>query len=198
MFAILSNLALLITAGVAWHVNKLLGFFIFLAECPVSLTYHLCKYYDYCIFRIDILRFFDFFFAEAIIPYLTFSLIEFSIEYEWLHWLMLLTAGLFIALLQHWFEGTLLIQAIIVVTCVSILAIYWIVWGIPRYKWYYLTPGITLLCLSITFFVFQAVYTPYYDVIHGMWHITAALGASFVLMSRKKAHPLQNAAFKIK
>lgn len=162
------------------------------------MAYHICKYYDQCIFRFDVLKYFDFFFAESIIPLLTFSLIDYAVEYEWLHWLMLLTAGLFIALLQHWFEGTLLIQAIIVVTCFVILIVYWIVWGIPRYKWYYLTPGITLLCLSITFFVFQSVYTPDYDVIHGMWHITAAFGACFVLMSREKAHPLQNAAFKIK
>jgi hypothetical protein len=161
------------------------------------MAYHVCKYYDMCIFRFDTLKYFDFFFAESIIPIVTFYLIPFAIEYEWVHWMLLLFFGLLIALLQHWFEETLLSQAIIIGICAFILAVYWILWGMPKYKWYYLTPGINLMGLSIAFFVFQNYYTPWYDAIHGLWHISAALGACFVLQSREDAHPLQNAAYKV-
>ena len=197
MFAILSNLALLIPAGTAWKYNRLLTAFIFFSECFISMFYHICDYFGVCIFNFQALHYFDFFFAQWIIPRMGFYLIVFTVYYEWVEWMMLLFAALAIALLEVWFPGTLVVQAGIAAATMLIVVFYWVFWEFPEYYWSNLLIGVSLLMLSISFYVFQTLYSPYYDVIHGFWHISASLGAHFVIVSRPPAGKYENAANRI-
>lgn len=197
MFAIISNLALLIPAITAWKWRRILRCVIFIFEAFISMFYHLCDYYNICIFGFTDLHYFDFFFAEFIIPLNIFYLIDFSYKWKWLEWVMLFVAALAIALLKVWFPSTLLVQAAISITCVVILVLSWIFWGFPKYKWNHLTLGIALLSLSIILYVYQNLYSPMYDIIHGLWHIAAAFGSHYIIISKEPAGDYENAASRI-
>lgn len=197
-FSVISNLALLIPAFRAWKYNLLLRSFIFFVETFVSALYHTCDDYGVCAGSFSTLQHFDFFYAQSFIVLNTLYFIHFSPLYEWLEWTLILWALFTIAWLQALFPGgSILIQAGIAIVSVGVILLYWLIWGMPKYRWDKLTTGLALLCMAVIFYVFQNVYSPGYDWIHGLWHIAAALGTDFILQTRAPALEWQNAAVKI-
>jgi Protein of unknown function (DUF3522) len=197
-FSVISNLALLIPAFRAWKYNLLLRSFIFFVETFVSAFYHMCDDYDICIVSFSTLQHFDFFYAQSFIVLNALYLIHFPVRYEWVEWTLILWSLFTIAWLQALFpNGTLAVQAGIAVVAFTLIILYWLIWGMPKYRWDKLTIGLSLLCMAVIFYVFQNIYSPGYDWIHGLWHIAAALGTDFILQTREPTLQWQNAATRI-
>lgn len=197
VFSIISNLALLLPAWRAWSYNRLLRSFVYFVETFVSALYHLCDDYAICAGPFSALHHFDFFYAQSFIVINTYYLIHFSARYEWVEWIMIFISFFAIAWLQVLFPGSLPIQAGIAVSAFFILVMYWLIWGMPRYRWDKFTIGLGLLSMAVIFYVFQNLYSPWYDWIHGLWHIAAALGTDYIIQTRQPALSWQNAANRI-
>lgn len=197
VFSVISNLALLIPAWRAWKYNRLLRSFVYFVETFVSSLYHLCDDYDFCVGSFNALHHFDFFYAQSFIVLNAFYLIPFNPRYEWIEWILIFFSLFAIAWLQVLFPGTLMVQAGIALFSFFMVFMYWIIYGVPKYRWDKLATGLSLLSMAVIFYVFQNLYSPWYDWIHGLWHIAAAFGTDYILQCRQPALQWQNAANRI-
>jgi hypothetical protein len=188
---VVSNLFLLIPAVIAFKYNRILRCFVLVLETIVSSLYHLCDYSGNCLFSFQTLHYFDFSLAQLLIVLVVFYLIVYEERYEWLEWIMIFIGICVIIILQATTSGELVVQAGVVGVCVLIVIVYWLIWGVPNYHWEYFAAGLTLV------FAFQGEAPSLYWAIHSLWHITGAMGISFIFFIKEPAKITQNAASKI-
>jgi hypothetical protein len=194
---VLSNLALLVPAVVAYKYNRILRCSVLILETIVSSLYHLCDYSGNCLFPFQTLHYFDFSLAQLLIVLSVLYLIDFDDDHLWLEWVMIFISGCIIVILQVSFSGELAVQAGVVGVCALIVVVYWLVWGVPKYRWEYFAAGITLVSASSMFYAFQGVNPGGYWAIHSLWHIAGAMGIAFLFFIRDPKQIRQNAAAKI-
>ena len=194
---ILSNLAFIIPSIKAAQLNHFTYATLYVLMMLASGFYHACKSFSsLCIFDAETLRRCDFFFAQLLIFASALYLIEFSLYYQWIARVLLI--GVFpvtLFVLQMVFDGELLVQLVVAAVAASIVFIYW--WwykhtkqrggSLPPYDWVMFTMAIALVTLSVSLFSTQSLWPLGYAYIHSAWHINAALGQYFLLMTRKAA-----------
>ena len=194
---VISNLSLLIPATIAFKYRRIFRCFVLILETIVSSLYHLCDYSGNCLFPFQTLHNFDFSLAQLLIVLTVLYLITFEEGYEWIEWLLIFISICVIIVLQSSFSGELAVQAGVVGACALIVVGYWLIWGVPEYHWEYFSAGIILVSASSMFYAFQGVNPSAYWAIHSLWHVTGAMGISFIFFIKKPAKIIQNAAFKI-
>jgi len=195
VFAVISNLALLIpfVTAVAWR--RIFRAFLLFTETWVSGAYHLCDYSGVCLFSFETLAFLDFWFAQMLMIQALFYIFHFNDSWLWLEWVLILASGFGLVLLQIACDSELYVQAIIVGIFFVVIIMYWIVYyctvgkgSLPPYDWSALTLGIALLGGSSILYSYQLIWPSGYWLFHSLWHIAAAMGMHYILMIKRPAN----------
>lgn len=190
IFLIISNVAFVWPAVVAWQWGVFLQSYIYQMVVFASSSYHLCDSYNgLCIFSFNTHQRLDFIFATSVIPLTAINLIYFRLG--WVQkWLKLFAITL-IALLEVSLESSTLTQAIVCGGSIALLLIYWFGWEWGRitriYDWYMLALGMALSIMSVSFFLVQGFWPAGYWVLHSYWHICGAVGQQFFIKARAPA-----------
>lgn len=189
----ISNAALFIPAFTAFRFRRIFRCPVLFTEAIVSALYHLCDYSSTCLFGFQTLHYLDFFFAELLIVSSTLYLIDFG-DQLWVEWLLFFISIVGIVVLQITLPAELYVQAGIVAVMVLIVAVYWFIWGVPRYRWDYFTLGISLISGSVMLFTIQGIWPEAYWATHSLWHAAGALGMHYLFYIKEPARLIQNAA----
>lgn len=187
---ILSNLAFLIPFSRAVYYRRWTRAAIYFIIVFASGLYHCCdSYSNLCIFEFSTHHNLDFFFAELIIPLSALYLIYFTPGYFWIErWLIILFAiGIFV--IQITLPGELYVQAIVSGIALFILVVYWIYFynhykRFPYYNWIDFLLFLSFTALSISLFSVQNIWHEGYWAVHSIWHISAAVGQTYLLSTR--------------
>ena len=181
------------------------GMFLTFVETWVSLFYHLCDFSNVCVFPFQALRYLDFFFAQMFIVYLSIYIVHWTEKWRWLQWILNFVGAFIIVILQILLPGELYVQAGIVIICFGGIIVYWVAYAktvgrgrIPPYDWTWFTPGLVFLTISVVMFVIQNTADEIYWATHSIWHMTAALGFTYIIKIKPKPPPNTNVARQIK
>jgi Protein of unknown function (DUF3522) len=204
VFTILSNLAFIIPIAIAYQYDKLVTCLVFTFQMVASAAYHTCNSFSWGCFGLPplLLRNLDFFWAQFIVFMTAFNLILFPTynkAWQWTPPLLVAAAATTVFLLQRWIGESMMLQFGIVAFAFGGLLLYWIIYAIymwlkdrdgpllPPYRWKYLTYGLALSGMSSSLYVTATQTHNLYWAIHSLWHIAAALGQTFLLMSWSKS-----------
>lgn len=200
----LSNLFLLIPAVTYTIFNRIWRAAVFYIETFVSGAYHLCLGFNVCIFSYDVLKFWDFFFAQSIILLSGLYLVDFPEKYEYIEWILIIIGEGAIIILQLSLPGELYVQAGLVLVIALGVIIYWIIYAatvgrgkLPKYDWTMLSLGVSFMALSVCLFATQQVMPSLYWLTHSLWHISAAVGQYFFCQIKPAARKYASAASRI-
>lgn len=197
VFTVISNASLLLASYTAFKFGRIFRFPTLFAEAIISALYHLCSYTTYCLFGFQVLHYLDFFNAELQLVLAILYFIDFKRGYEWIEWLMILFFVAVLVILQITLPSELYVQAGLIGFLVIILIGYWFIFGVPKYDWYFVAIGLSLLSISAILFSYQTVYPELYWAIHSLWHMFAGLGLCFIFYIKLPVPLSYNAANKI-
>jgi len=151
------------------------------------------------------LEYFDFFFAQMFIVYLSIYLVHFNKFWAWLEWVLVFVGCVFVALLQAFLPNDLVVQAGIVGICLLCVIIYWIIFfntvgnrHLPPYLWPNMALGLSLIGIGVIMFTLQNIMPNYYYLMHPLWHASSAMGINYILQIKKPAEKFFNVASRIK
>jgi len=204
LFSVLSNLFLLLPFITAVRWRRILLSTVFFIECFVSGFYHACDGLGWCIFRYTILKNLDFFFAQSFIILIGIYIVHWTLELQWLCWVLNFVGMFVIVILQVTLPGELYVQAGIAFIVVFGIILYWAVYAyvnperkLPPYDWFYFYLGASLLGLSTVLFSVQHVWPDFYWLVHSLWHIAASFGLHYLIQIKKPAEKWVNVAGRV-
>ena len=203
LLSVLSNLFLLIAFVTTVRWRRIFISFLLFVECWVSLTYHVCMFSNACLLPYSTLEYFDFFFAQMFIVYLSIYFVHFNKYWAWLEWILVFIGCLVVALLQAFLPNDLAVQAGIVGICLLCVGIYWIIYyntvgngKLPPYDLSCLALGLCLISIGVMMFTLQNIVPEYYYLMHPLWHASSAMGINYIIQIKKPAEKYFNVASK--
>lgn len=201
VFPVLSNAFFVIPAFTAFAWGVFLYGVIYSLIPFTSGTFHACEQGFGCLFSFQAHTQLDYIFATLIIPMTGLYLVHWEDVWAPLRDIFLLLFALIISLVvtQVTQEDNMFIwQALIIGASVAIPIFYWIGYYVyaryvmigakryfPKYEWGALLAGVSLTIAGVTIFMTQGMYAyQYVPDLHGMWHVLAAFGQTYLLQCR--------------
>jgi hypothetical protein len=168
-----------------------------------SSMYHSCYFApSSCVFDALIHRKFDFFFAQLVIPLSALSIVSFAPRVRFLERILIILFALAIWLTLVLIGESFYIQLALAGISFLIIFVYWGVyalyfykkkkeWTFPAYRWNYLALGLGYTGVAASLFATQSQNHNFYWAVHSCWHMVAAFGQYFLLLSKvhKPKHP---------
>lgn len=203
VFNVASNLFAIFPAYSAFVFGSLLIFINSVLEGVISLLYHTCDSFDYCVIDYKLLRAADYIFATNFVNLLTVNFIYWRdrpdyaargvgapwLQKIWLFLLFALTLGMTAIT-----GGDIVSQAVILGANVLLIVSYWITYGIrygsfPRYHLSSFYFGVLLTLSGLTMFFCDNMAPRLFGYTHSLWHVAVFLGAAY-LVRIKPPRPL--------
>lgn len=202
VLSVVSNLAFLLPSVQSvilrhWTRAVLYFFMIF-----ASGFYHTCiAWSGACVLDARIHCKLDFFFAQLLIPVTALYIIKFKGAWCFLERVLIMLCALVLFIVETVSDEPFIIQVIIAGASFFAIVAYWIGYAIytkrtegrariPRYDWGAMMLGVGCTAFACVLFATQRMWHQGYPWIHSIWHVLAALGQYWVLMTRPERGPI--------
>jgi hypothetical protein len=199
---IISNVAFLlpsVQSAILRHWTRACLFFLMIFA---SSFYHACNSFPgNCYLDANIHRKLDFFFAQWLIPVTALYIIKFKGAWCFLERVLIIATGLILFIVEAVSNEPFMIQVLLAGLSFLAIIVYWIGFAIytkkfegkariPTYDWEAMVYGVGCTALACVLFATQRMWHQGYPWVHSIWHILAALGQYWILMTRPEKGPI--------
>jgi hypothetical protein len=196
ILTVLSNGWFLLPAIQAAILGRWTRFMVYNLIIVASSMYHTCLFSSSnCVFDAMTHRKFDFFFAQLVIPLSALWIIEFPPLYRKLERILIILFALGIWLTLVLIGESFYIQLVLAAISLSLILVYWLIyayvmhkkdqeWHFPEYNWRFLGIGLGYTAVASVLFATQLQNHKFYWAVHSCWHMIAAFGQYFLLLSK--------------
>lgn len=200
ILTVLSNAWFLLPAVEAAILGRWTRFMVYNLIIVASSMYHTCLFSSAnCVFDAMTHRKFDFFFAQLVIPLSALWIIDFPAPYRKLERILIILFALGIWLTLVLIGESFYIQLVLAGISLLLILAYWGLyavvmykkdkeWHFPEYNWDHLASGLGYTAVASVLFATQLQNHKFYWAVHSCWHMIAAFGQYFLLLS-KVSHP---------
>lgn len=202
VLCVISNVAFIIPSAKSAQLRHWTRAVLFFFMIFASSFYHACNSWSgHCYLDAVIHRKLDFFFAQLLIPVTALYIIKFEGAWCFLERVLIMFAALVLFIVESVSDEPFIIQIIIAASSFFAIIAYWIGYAIymknltgkariPRYDWSAMALAVACTAFACVLFATQRMWHQGYPWVHSIWHVLAALGQYWVLMTRPKIGPI--------
>lgn len=202
VLSVISNVAFLLPSVQSVYLRHWTRAILYFFMIFASSFYHSCNSWSgHCYLSADLHRKTDFFFAQLLIPVTALYIIKFKGAWCFLERVFIFLAAAVLFVVEALSNEPFIIQVIIAGASFFAIIGYWIGYAfytkkteqkarIPHYDWTAMVLGVGTTALACVLFATQRTWHGGYPYVHSVWHVLAAFGQFWVLMTRPKRGPL--------